>query len=271
MSIFEGMDTGIPELEPRDYLFSLKLDFDPDSQLIAIGGALQRNRAAEEAKANEIKAIEEHARHLKGLRGEWAVDSWVDELHSSTYQSAAHSMSAVGMIAPLTETVFHQCLRGIGAHFFPNSQTPRNHVRWNGPGDRWWDCHYVLGVSNPTKDVARGIVQLADAVGLLSRLPADLPLTLAALFGYRNGMFHNGLEWPVEERQKFAQRITNENWPADWFFSATSDNRPWIFYMTDTLIDHCLNTINQSLDATGLFVRDVLIPLRDAAPGDANK
>ncbi len=33
--------------------------------------------------------------------------------------------------------------------------------------------------------------------------------------------------------------------------------------MTDPFIDHCLKTINITLDTIGLFVRDVLIPLRD--------
>ncbi len=215
MSAFGSFSDNMPELEPRDYLFSLKLDFDVDSQLIAIGGALQRNRKADEAQANEIKAIEEHARHLKGLRGEWAVDSWVDELHHSTYQSAAHSMSAVGMIAPLTETIFYQCFRGMGTQFFPDSQSDPNHGRWSGPRALWWDCHSVLGDKKPEKDIARGIVQLAEAVGLLPKLPADLQQTLAALFGYRNSMFHNGLEWPLEERQKFAKRLADEQWPAD--------------------------------------------------------
>lgn len=77
-------------------------------------------------------------------------------------------------------------------------------------------------------------------------------------------MFHHGFEWPVEERQKFAKRITDEGWPADWLSKAEVGNEPLIFYMTDKFIDHCMNTINQILDATGLFVKDVLVPLQDA-------
>ena len=264
MSIFKGMDTGLPELESRDYLFSLGLDFDPDSQLIAIGGVLHRNRKADEAQAAEIKALGNHANHLKGLPSEWAVDAWVDELHYSTYQSAAHSMSAAGMLAPLAETVFYQCLRGMGTHFFHAANPVQKHDRWAAAHGLHWDCHYVITDKGPKKDIVRGIIQLAEAVGLLPRLPADLPKTLAALFGYRNNMFHHGFEWPKKERERFAKRIGDEHWSPGWFSTATSDNEPWIFYMTDTFIDHCLNTINQSLDAIGLFVKDVLIPLRDA-------
>ncbi len=121
MSTFEGLETGIPELEPRDYLFSLKLDFDVDSQLIAIGGLLHRHRKADEAQEKEIEAIEEHTRHLKGLSADLAVDSWVDEIDRSAYQSAAHSMSAAGLLAPLTETIFCQCFRG-GNGVLPRDQ-----------------------------------------------------------------------------------------------------------------------------------------------------
>ncbi len=46
----------------------------------------------------EIKKIEEFAKNTKGRKNEYAVDEWVDRLHSSVYQSAAHSMSAVGML-----------------------------------------------------------------------------------------------------------------------------------------------------------------------------
>jgi hypothetical protein len=271
MSPFEGFSDNLPELEPRDYLFGLSLDFDPDSQLTAIAGLLRRNRQADAETEKEIKAIEDHARHLKGLRGEWAVDSWVDELHYFTYQSAAHSMSAVGMIAPLTETMFYQCFQGMGSQFFPNTHPVSTHARWNAAAKLWWDCHFVLGGAKRERDVARGIVELADAVGLLRTLPPDIPQTLAALFSYRSSMFHNGFEWPLEERQRFAKRVARENWPLDWFSKAESGHEPWIFYMTDAFIDHCLSTINRSLDAIGVFVREVLVPLRAAAPGDANK
>ncbi|SRR6266566_5122138 len=254
----------MPELEPRDYLFILNLDFDIASQLIAIGGLLQRNLKADEATAKEIKDIEEHTRDLKGLSAEWAVDRWVDELHHSTYQSAAHSMSAVGMIAPLTETIFYQCFRGIGAEFFPATNPFQQHARWNAAHAVQWDCHFVITDKGPKKDIVRGIIQLAEAVGLLGRLPADLPPTLSALFGYRNNMFHHGFEWPMMERHRFAKRIADDHRPAEWFFTATSGNEPWIFYMTEPFIEHCLNTIHRSLDAIGLFVRDVLIPLRGA-------
>ena len=38
--------------------------------------------------------------------GEHAVNMWIEKVHQSIYQGAAHSMAAVGMIAPLVESVF---------------------------------------------------------------------------------------------------------------------------------------------------------------------
>ncbi len=252
----------MPEPEPRDYLLYLKLDFDVDSQLNAIGAALRRNRNADEQIEKEIKTMEEHTRHLTGISAQWGLDSWIDALHYSTYHSAANSMSAVGMIAPFIETVFYQCLRGIGTEFYPASHPSQPHARWAANPAVQWDCHFVVTDRTPEKNLVAGIIQLSEAVGLLARLPADLPPTISALVAYRNKMFHHGLEWPMDERRAFAERIAREKWPADWFSKAETGNEPWIFYMSDKFTDHCLNTIQQTLDVSGLFVRDVLLPLR---------
>ncbi len=250
-----GCSDATPELEPRDYVYALKLlDFDVDSQLIAIRGLLHRNRKADEEQAKEIKDIEEHT----------AGDQWVDEIDQSIYQSVAHSMSAVGMLAPLIETIFHQCFRVIGNEFYPTSHPMKQHARSNAAHALQWDCHFLITAKRPRKNVVRGILQLAEAVELLTKLPSDFAPTLSALFAYRNNMFHHGFEWPVGERQRFAKRIADEHWPADWFLHATTGNEPWIFCLTDKFIEHCLTTIDQTLDATGLFVRDVLVPIRDA-------
>ena len=111
-----------------------------------------------------------------------------------------------------------------------------------------------------SKDLVSGIMQLADATGLSARLPRDLQATLSALFAYRNKMFHLGFEWPLDERLNFAKRITNEAWPNDWFAKATSDGKPWVFYLSKVFIEHCLATIEKVLDAFSVLVRDELLP-----------
>jgi len=259
----------LPELEPRDYLYALKLDFDIDSQLIAIRGLLNRNQKATAERAVELRAIEDHIHRVTGIHADWAVDDWVDHLHHSTYQGAAHSMSAVGMLAPLVEAIFYQCLRGIGNRFFSGNRPARSHSRWNAIHAIQWDCRWFIDEKRPHKkairDVVRGILQLSDAIGLKDRLPADIEPTLSALFAYRNSMFHNGFEWPTEERDRFAKRIESKGWPHDWFSVATSDNEPWIFNLSDKFVLHCLTTIDGALDTIGVFIRDELLPKEEAS------
>jgi hypothetical protein len=252
-------------LESRDYIYALEVDFDVDAQLMAIGGLLHRNRNADQSVREEIKRIEEHARHLKDVEAEWAVADWVDQLVHSTYQDAAHSMSAVGMLAPLVETVFYQCFRSIGKRFYPATHPHGTHDRWHATHAIQWDCHFVVANGRTHKDIVKGIFQLSDAVGLTERFPADLKAVLSALFAYRNSMFHHGFEWPVEERERFAKRIESERWPTDWFSVATSDGKPWIFSLSDKFIRHCNKTVEEGLQAIGGFVRDELLPKEGGA------
>jgi hypothetical protein len=246
-------------LEPRDYIYALEVDFDVDAQIMAIGGLLHRNRNADQSLRDEIKKIEEHTCRVKGMEEEWAVSDWVDQVVHSTYQDAAHSMSAVGMLAPLIETIFYQCFQSIGKRFYPVAHPHKPHDRWNAVHGIQWDCHFVVANGRARKDIVQGIFQLSDAVGLTGRFPADLKPMLSALFAYRNSMFHHGFEWPVDERDRFAKRIANEGWPADWFAVATTDGKPWMFSLSDKFIRHCVKSTEQVLQAIGSFVRDELL------------
>ncbi|WDA36138.1 hypothetical protein [Sphingobium sp. YC-XJ3] len=80
----------------------------------------------------------------------------------------------------------------------------------------------------------RGIVQLADSTELRPHLPSDLEPVLQALLSYRNNILHNGLEWPVERREKFANQVTR--WPKGWFQKAESNHKPWVWYMSEAFI-----------------------------------
>jgi hypothetical protein len=77
---------------------------------------------------------------------------------------------------------------------------------------------------------------------------------LKALFAYRNKMFHWGFEWPPEERDAFAKYIATEKWPSDWFATATTDGKPWIFYLTDVFVDCCIERIGQVVNSFGAYV-----------------
>ena len=71
-------------------------------------------------------------------------------------------------------------------------------------------------------------------------LPDDLEPTLSALFAYRNKMFHGGFEWSSKELKKFERQLDETSWHPEWFLRATTDDEPWMFYMSPDFVDHCL-------------------------------
>ena len=149
-------------------------------------------RALNKSPRDEIVEIEAFAKRTSGLRNQRAVDEWVDHLHASVYQKAAHSMAAVGMLAPLFESILCQSFSGIRRSFETNSIPFSSHPRWKLITKEQWDCHYVFTQSGGKKKkfLVKGVLQLADATGLTAHLPNDLRPTLHALFEYRNKMFH---------------------------------------------------------------------------------
>jgi hypothetical protein len=112
------------------------------------------------------------------------------------------------------EALFHQVHMAVATQPSP-LQLAGAHERWQSSDDRQWDCHFVFRNGRFYKDLVPGVIQIANAIGLSQHLPQDLPAGLAALFAYRNKMFHHGLEWPMQQRLAFQRQI--EAWPAHWF------------------------------------------------------
>jgi hypothetical protein len=249
---------GLPELSDRDFACVLLPDLDYDAQLIAVHNLLRRHKDSDQALTDEIRRIEEHARKTKGLRNEHLANEWLDRLHASVYQDAAHSMAAVGMLAPLMESIFYQAFQATRYHLSATVDPQRDHQRWQQPAEDQWDCHFVWKSGRRSTNLVEGILQLADAAELSPYLPNDLKFTLQALFEYRNKMFHYGFEWPIGERQRFATRIDTSGWPIDWFAKATMGGDPWIFYLTDTFTSHCMDAIGSIIEGIGAFAREKL-------------
>ena len=227
---------------------------DYEAQLSAVHALLLQQTNSNQLLKDEIAKIDALAKRTSGLFNERAVDEWVDHLHASVYQDAAHSMAAVGMLAPLFESILCQSFDGIRGILETDIVPLSSHPRWQCSSTEAWDCHFVFTQKGRTKNLVEGVLQLAEAVGLSAHLPGDLKPTLEALFSYRNKMFHLGFEWPIVERGRFQKQTAN--WPSDWFETATSDHKPWIFYLTDTFIKHCLTTIDGVLGGVGAFARN---------------
>ena len=178
-------------------------------QLVAIGSLLNRNEEADKELAEEIKRIDEAARRAQGRANEYAVEHYVELVEGSFYQDAAHSMAAVGMLAPFLESIFRSTFVSIDAPFSVKGGT------------------------------VSGIVRGVKAAGMGEYMPADLEPTLVALFEYRNKMFHGGFEWSPKELGKFQSRLDENVWPSEWFAVARFGDDPWMFYMAPDFIDHC--------------------------------
>ena len=231
------------DLSDRD-MAGLILDrVDYEQQLTAITGLLARNKAAD-------KQLEAERR---------GIDGSGENFNAMVYQGAAHSMAALGMIAPMYESMFIHAFPSIRELFRKAGVSLAAH-----PRDRitksayFWDCRRVYSEKakrKTQKDLVKGIMDLADATELT--LPDGLERLLAALFHYRNKMFHCGFEWPKHECLKFAKWIEREKWEG-WFDRSDHGDEPWIFYMSDDFIRGCLEMIDKVLDAFGRYCKDRL-------------
>ena len=86
---------------------------------------------------------------------------------------------------------------------------------------------------------------------------------MEALFRYRNDLFHWGFEWPVHMRQQF-QNVT-AGWPAGWFEAVTIGSEPWMFSMSATFVDHCMNLAEEVVVGLEDFLVDAA-RLEDGLP-----
>lgn len=243
------------DLGPRAVALFLIYDSHLREQLAAIKELIHRHRQAELAFQQNIEKLDAEIKAVPDDQNERSDQldlDRADRLFESVFQDAAHSMSAVGMLAPFIESLFvaiFRKLREIGG---------RNDIkdkREKAAEDQFWNPQFAYMGGGWKDNLPHGIAQLATSIGLEPFLPTDYKKTLDALFCYRNNMFHNGFEWPLDKRKKFEQRIKSADWPSNWFAKALSGDDPWIFYMTPEFIEHCLHTIRQTLEAVGRFLQ----------------
>jgi len=243
------------QLEASDYAHFYFDDYDLEAQLIAIRGFLSQSRDFEDEEGKEIKAL---AKRAEEIGSEHVVGMYTDTVHASVYSGAARSAAAVGMLAPFVENLFAGIFRGIGAKEDDYLGRDKDSKRSKLSREHFWNPHFAFGSSEVKTNLIEGIIQLAEAARLTSRLPADTRKLLEALFEYRNGMLHNGFEWPVERREKFGQRV--KTWDPNWFICAVSGGKPWVWYMSDLFIMRILEFIDEVLIAAGMHARDTYFP-----------
>ena len=220
---------------------------------------LSRNQEADEKILGEIDNVFKEARqatHEPGSYEDAHVDDyWLDLVHNGAYQSAAHNLAAAAMLAPFVETLFVRIFRYIGDETQPTPQADCGEKRRQASEEQFWDPHWFFQPKKARIDLPDGIKQLADYTGLKRFLPDDYDQTLGALFCYRNKIFHNGLEWPKEECEKFKKTVQENKWQ-DWFIEDNLSQDSQTFTMQAEFIDHCLTTIDGVIDGFGEYVRN---------------
>lgn len=241
-----------------DYFSLLQLDCDPKAQLAAINLLLDRNKASDDQLSSQIQTASEFDHRQSTEWSEAQESHYIDLCHDSVYQDAAHSMAAVGMLAPFLETILHQAFLALEKHFKQQLVAIQDHPRLQTQHKNQWDCHYVLNEKGKyTKDINLGAQQIAAAVGLAPLLPDDFWKVFHALISYRNKMLHNAMEWPKSERSKFLKAVTDNAWPESWFPKSTSAGEPWAIYMSPELIERCTGATCEIRTAFGKLAREL--------------
>ena len=241
------------EMRDRDHAVALLPNLDYEAQLSAIKNLLKKHLQDDELLSEKIKQKKNDMQ--QGGGSQRAIDEWIERLEESVYQDAAHSMAAVGMLAPFVESVFYQAFQKIRDYYNAQSLDQQSYPRWQNAEKIGWNCHYIFKNGKRNKNLVEGILQLAETVDMLTFLPDKTPSYLKALFAYRNKMFHNGFEWPESERKKFANFIKQEKC-SSWFGFARTNNGPWIYYMTKEYISESIALIDQIINGIGKYAKN---------------
>ncbi len=256
---YEDQDSSRFEVSNRDLAMYLIGYPDLEAQMLAIGGALSRNQQTDAAVAAKIKELDEQIRTYAGrdqMFQMYLEDEWADALHGATFQDVAHSMAAVGMLAPFVESLFVSIFSGLRDHEQSDKTASSDDPKTAASSNEAWDPQSVFDHQRRRRGVVNGILHVSSTTGLAKYLPSSYDKTLNALFAYRNKMFHLGFEWPKDKRMKFDRRVRSDEWPAEWFRKATRGDKPWIFYLSDEFITHCLKTIDEVLEGVGAYFRE---------------
>lgn len=261
---FAGFQTDWSNLlHGRDHILTLIDNVEWDSQLQAIRLLIGRNRKAREDFSAYIQQNEDEVNAYSGPHHGHYVDQHVDLLHETVYRDAAESMAAIGMIAPMVESILCQSLAALGRMYQEKNMAPPAHDRWTRADrsiSKWedrWNCQLKFSRDNEVKNnIPDGFLQLAEACGLARYLSADFMTWFKAMFNYRNFMFHGGFEWTVSNRRKFANMIEKEGWQ-QFFTCSTSGGEPWIYYLTNETIDDMPDRVGKMLDELGQFAKEL--------------
>lgn len=171
---------------------------DWDAQLDAIRAVLARNRTAAEQISTNIAQLGEQAQTYSGPYHGHLIDEHADAMFRSSYSDAAVSLSAVGMIAPMMESVFSQALQSLGAMYAAKKMESPPHRRWKRAGthperepDRDPKMGQILSVGSNQRealDLRDKVIdempkRMDSILGSFGRFAKNLPFELVSTAG----------------------------------------------------------------------------------------
>ena len=119
----------------------------------------------------EIECLYERARQAEQAPSPYQDEEWVDRRFESFFHDVAHSMAAVGMLAPFVEVLLVRIFQ-----YFQNEEQntrPANieNQRRQLAEDEYWNPYFLFNKRDRRTNIAEGIIQLADSVGLTQFFP----------------------------------------------------------------------------------------------------
>ncbi len=250
-------DKEFQKIEERYYL-----DKEPEYELRAVKDLIHSLFEKEAKIIYEIRYSENAIATQGG--NDFQVDEHIDLLHYSGYLDSACSHAAVGALAPFFEGFFvRECQWLRSLHLRGDiSLSENSNERWKGfVKDEFWNPRMVFNDGKYRKELASGLLQIIDALAIRNRFPEKLPEIIGPLFYFRNKVFHNGYEWPIEQRTAFVKAIRERKWD-DYFDRSTSGGEPKMFYpkksflnesisMAEEMVVH-INKLNDEMIQRGL-------------------
>lgn len=170
-------------------------------------------------------------------------DVLAEAAHDATYAQVAISQAAIAAIAPLFEMLFHNAAKKL-REAWGNRSMPTTARQLSSA--YFWNPLYVYDAPRRSKqkNIREGFKQLLAAVRLQHVLTEQGSAVIEAVFSYRNNCLHEGYEWSQSTLQKFFDRAQEKGW-AHWFDQCTVDEKPWLFLVSNQLVEHALFALNQ--------------------------
>lgn len=226
------------EPEPSSYYFP---EYAPFMQLHVLNQLVEVLLEKSSANSTDIQV----GKHTGLYSGERGGDAYADDCATSAYFDAFMSSSIAAALAQFLESLIKNETLTIKKNEGENAKDS-NHVRTlkMTKAKHFWDVgKYWCDQSNRIETgIVGGSLQLCEALNLSHKLPINFATYMKVLFGYRNYVMHNGVEWEKTRRDKFKETIQSTG--CEGFYWSKSDGEDNVCYLKDAFIKELLTFCN---------------------------